>query len=93
MISRFPISYICNPVAGTLSSISGSGYAISATQQTPPAGTPVLLAQRITACTITYDQNVINQRVGVVSIKLGFSDATSATVVNLFQQIQVSNVP
>ena len=86
-----PISYICNPVAGTLSSISG--YAISAAQQTPPAGAPVLLAQRITACTITYDQNVINQRVGVVSIWLGFSDVTSATAVNLFQQVQVSNVP
>ena len=86
-----PISYICDPVAGTLSSISG--YAISAVQQTPPAGTAVLLAKRITACTITYDQNVINQRVGVVSIRLGFSDAVSATAANLFQQIQVSNVP
>ena len=52
-----------------------------------------LLAKRITACTITYDQNVINQRVGVVSIRLGFSDAVSATAANLFQQIQVSNVP
>jgi MSHA biogenesis protein MshO len=84
-----PISYICNPVAGTLSSISG--YAISAAQLTPPAGAPVLLAQRITACTITYD--VVDQRVSVISIRLGFSDVISATAVNLFQQIQVSNVP
>lgn len=86
-----PISYVCDPVAGTLTSISG--YAISAVQQKPPAGTSVLLATRITGCTITYDQNAINQRVGVVSIALGFSDVTSATAVNLFEQIQVSNVP
>ncbi len=86
-----PVSYVCDPGAGTLSRISG--YAITAAQQTPPAGTTALLARNITQCTITYDQNVINQRVGVVSIWLGFADATSATAVNLFQQVQVGNVP
>ena len=88
-----PVSYVCDatPGVGTLTRISG--YAISAAQQLPPVGASVLLAQNIGNCTITYDQNVINQRVGVVSIWLSFSDATSATAVNLFQQVQVSNVP
>ncbi len=88
-----PVSYVCDPAAGTLTRYSG--YAISATQPTPPAGAPVLLAllaQNITACTMTYDQNVINQRVGVVAIWLRIADP-NATAVNLFQQVQLSNVP
>jgi MSHA biogenesis protein MshO len=84
-----PISYVCDPGAGTLTRVTG--YAIAAAQPTPAGGN--LLAQNIGACTITYDQNVINQRVGVVSIWLSFTDVTSATNVNLFQQVQVSNVP
>ena len=86
-----PVTYECNPGLGILRRYSG--YAIAAAQPTPPGGTPVPLAQNIGNCTITYNQNVINQRIGVVSIWLGFSDATSATNVNLFQQVQVSNVP
>lgn len=88
-----PVSYVCDPPpgAGTLTRISG--YAIAAVQPTPPAGATALLARNITACTITYDQNVINQRVGVVSIWLSFADPAGGTAVNLFQQVQVSNVP
>ena len=88
-----PVSYVCDPGAGTLTRISG--YGIAAAQPAPPAGATVRLAQGIGAngCTITYNQNIINQRVGVVSIRLTFSDATSATNVNLFEEIQVSNVP
>lgn len=86
-----PITYICDPGANTLSRISG--YAISAAQPTPPAGAPVLLARRITGCTIVYDQNVINQRQGVVSMWLQMADPAGGGVVNLFQQVQVSNVP
>ncbi len=85
-----PVSYVCDPGAGTLSRVSG--YAIVASPQPTPSG-GTLLAKNIAACTITYSQNVINQRIGVVSMSLGFTDATSATNVNLFQQIQVSNVP
>jgi MSHA biogenesis protein MshO len=85
------VTYICDPGAGTVSRISA--YSIAAAQPMPPVGTTALLARNISACTITYDQNVINQRVGVVSIALGFADATSATAVNLFQQVQIGNVP
>ena len=70
-----------------------SGYAISAAQPTPPAGTSVLLAERVAACTIVYDQNVINQRQGVVSLSLRLAESAGGAAVNLFQQVQVSNVP
>jgi MSHA biogenesis protein MshO len=85
-----PVSYVCDPATGTLRRFAG--YAISAAQPTPPGGASVLLAQGITACTMTYDQNVINQRTGVVAIWLTFADP-NATAVSLFQQVQVSNVP
>lgn len=86
-----PVSYVCDPLGGTLRRISG--YAIAAAQPTPPAGTAARLAQNITACTITYNQNVVNQRAGIVAIALTFSDPGGGAAVSLFQQIQVSNVP
>lgn len=86
-----PITYVCNPITGTVTRISA--YAISAGQQTPPAGTNARLAQNITACTITYNQNVVNQRAGIVAVALTFADPAGGAAVNLFQQIQVSNVP
>ena len=86
-----PVSYVCDPATGTLRRISG--YPISPVQPTPPAGTDAMLARGITGCTITYDQNVINQRVGVVSIWLRFADPAGGTSANLFQQVQVSNEP
>jgi hypothetical protein len=51
------------------------------------------VAQGIAACTVTYDQNAINQRTGIVSLWLRFSDPAGGASVNLFQQVQVSNVP
>lgn len=86
-----PVSYVCDPAAATLRRISG--YAISAAQPTPPVGTAALLARGISGCTIVYDQNVINQRVGVVSMWLQFTEASGGTTANLFQQVQVSNEP
>jgi MSHA biogenesis protein MshO len=88
-----PVSYACDPGAGTLNRYSG--YAITAAQQTPPPGTPALLARGVTGCTIVYDQNVINQRQGVVSIWLRIAATADpgGGAVNLFQQVQVSNVP
>ena len=86
-----PVSYVCDPTAGTLRRISA--YSISAAQPMPPAGTSALLAQRVTGCTIVYDQNVINQRQGVVSMWLRMADSGGGSTVNLFQQVQVSNIP
>jgi MSHA biogenesis protein MshO len=86
-----PVTYVCDPAAGTLRRVSG--YAIAAAQATPPAGTAVLLGQGLTGCTMTYDQNVANQRIGLVSLWLQAADPGGGTTVRLFQQVQVSNVP
>ncbi|MES2563509.1 MAG: prepilin-type N-terminal cleavage/methylation domain-containing protein [Pseudomonadota bacterium] len=86
-----PVTFVCDPTAGTLSRISG--YAITAAQLTPPVGATALLAKGVTACTLTYDQNVINQRNGIVSIWLRLTDPGGGAIVSLFQQVQVSNLP
>ena len=88
------ISYVCDPVAGTLRRVPP--YPISAAQPAPVAGNGALLAQSIAGCTLAYDQgpiNVVNQRTGVVSIWLSFADPFGGAALNLFQQVQVSNVP
>jgi MSHA biogenesis protein MshO len=51
-----PVSYVCNPnpanpTAGTL--MRYSGYAITAAQAVPPAGTGALIAHDVSACTIS----------------------------------------
>lgn len=51
-----PVSYVCNanaanPAAGTL--MRYSGYAVSATQPVPPAGTGALIAHDVSACTLS----------------------------------------
>lgn len=84
-----PVSYVCDSAGGTVRRISG--YAISAVQPAPPAGTSVLLAQGITDCTVVYDP--VNERTGVASIWLRFADPSGAATVDLFQQVQVSNLP
>jgi MSHA biogenesis protein MshO len=86
-----PVTFVCDPAAGTLRRISG--YAITAAQPTPPAGAAALLAKGVTACTLTYDQNVINQRNGIVSIWLRLTDPGGGAIVSLFQQVHVSNLP
>lgn len=83
------VSYVCDPAAGSLQRISN--YAISAAQPAPPAGTSVLLSKGITACTVVYDR--VNERTGVISIWLRFADPSGGGRLDLFQQVQVSNVP
>jgi MSHA biogenesis protein MshO len=51
-----PVSYVCrpnaaNPAAGTLKRYAG--YAITAAQPVPPAGTGALIAHNVSACTIS----------------------------------------
>lgn len=84
-----PVTYACDPGAGVLQRVSG--YAISAAQPTPPAGSAALLARNVSGCSISYD--VVNQRQGVVSIWLRLADPAGGGTANLFQQVQVSNVP
>lgn len=84
-----PVTYACDPVAGTLTRFSG--YALAAVQPTPPAVAGAVLADNISACTFTYSGNVVAQRSGLVTAHLTISrDGES---VALYNATHVSNVP
>ncbi len=88
------VTYECNPDTGLLRRYSGYAL-VGAAQPTPPGVAPVLLADRVanraTACTMTYDANVANTRMGVVSMSLTLEEAGES--VTLLHQVHVSNVP
>ena len=88
------VTYECNPDIGVLRRYSGYAL-VGAAQPTPPGVVPVLLAQRVAnranACTMTYDANVANTRMGVVSMSLTLEEAGES--VTLLHQVHVSNVP
>lgn len=88
------VTYECNPDAGLLRRYSGYAL-VGAVQPTPPGVAPVLLADRVAnranACTMTYDANVANTRMGVVSMSLTLEEAGES--VTLLHQVHVSNVP
>ena len=88
------VTYECNPDAGVLRRYSGYAL-VGAAQPTPPGVAPVLLADRVAnranACTMTYDANVANTRMGVVSMSLTLEEAGES--VTLLHQVHVSNVP
>ena len=90
-----PVTYICDPVAQTLT--RQWGYAITAAQATPPAGGAAsLLAGGVTNCNFTYAPNAVAQRNGVVSIRLELTQVDPAGTperVTIFSQVHVSNVP
>lgn len=88
-----PVTYACNPAAGTLQRYGG--YAIAAIQPAPPGVAPALLASGVTACSIAYATGA-GARNGVVGISLTLTRtdaANNAESVNLFAQAHVVNSP
>jgi MSHA biogenesis protein MshO len=88
-----PVTYACDPTAGTLQRYGG--YAIAAAQPTPPAGAPALLASGVTACSIAYAAGA-GARNGLVSIELTLrrtDELGNAESVPLFAQAHVVNSP
>ncbi|MHB1053164.1 MAG: PulJ/GspJ family protein [Thiobacillus sp.] len=85
-----PVTYECNPVAGTLTRYWG--YALALTQPTPPAApaSSALLANRVSACNFTY-QSGVTERGGLVSMTLNISQADET--VRLHSNMQVGNQP
>ena len=85
-----PVSYVCDPGAGTLTRYWG--YAIAAGQPiTFPAATPkALLATSVSACSFEYQPGV-TERGGLVSMTLNLSQA--GETVRLYATTQVSNQP
>lgn len=85
-----PVTYRCDPAAGTLRRYSG--YAPTPAQVDIPAGAGVispLLANNISACLFTYQP--INQRFGLLSIRLTLTE--SGETVSLYSDVHVNNVP
>jgi MSHA biogenesis protein MshO len=93
-----PVTYFCNPDAtnGVLRRISG--YAEQAGQPTnvnaaplsdPPPVINARLATSVTACQFVY--TAVSQRTGSVAIRLEIS--RDGETVQLFQQVNINNVP
>jgi MSHA biogenesis protein MshO len=91
-----PVTYACDKANGTLTRYWG--YAISASQPTPPGGSTALLANNVNDCLFTYD-NVVsaaNMGAGLVSMWLklrALGSDGAAEDVNLYHAVHVNNVP
>lgn len=85
-----PVTYACDPVAGTLTRFWG--YAIAASQPMPPVApmSSALLANRVSACNFSYQPGV-TERGGLVSMTLSISQEDET--VRLYSNMQVGNQP
>lgn len=89
-IVAFPVTYECNPAAGTLTRYWN--YPIAAAQPTPPAGGGnALLANGVSACSFTFNPVVVAQRAGLVTLHLTVTRLDES--VRLYHAVHVSNVP
>lgn len=90
-IISYPVTYICDPGAGTLARVWD--YAIQSGQPTGfSAATPrALLAKDVSGCLFKYDAQAINQRAGQVSMWLQLTRSNEK--VSLYQEVHVSNAP
>ena len=83
-----PITYRCNLGNGVLQRYSG--YAIQVTQPNPPAVTPALVTQNVSACNFAYNPGSA-QRAGLLTISLELSDAGEQ--ITLLHQVHIDNIP
>lgn len=91
-----PVSYLCDPLSGTLTRYAG--YSIAASQsQRDSAGellgagaSSAVVANQVSACNMAYAPGT-SQRAGLVSLQLAASD--SGETISLLHQVHVNNVP
>lgn len=91
-----PVTYLCNPLAGTL--MRYSGYTIAASQGArathgdllAAGATASLMANRIASCAFTYTPGTA-ERAGLVSLR--FTVSAQGERVALVSQVHVDNVP
>lgn len=83
-----PVSYVCDPVAGTLTRYSG--YAISASQSASPGGSAAIMTRHLSACSFVYHPGT-PERAGLVTMRLQLAEEGEA--VTLMQQVHVENAP
>lgn len=83
-----PVTYRC--ANGTLTRHWGYGI-VSAQPDPPSGGSSAIIAEGITGCGFTYQQNVVNQSWGLVTMTLQMSRNNER--VTLIHEVHVSNVP
>jgi MSHA biogenesis protein MshO len=91
-----PVTYLCNPLAGTLTRYSG--YAIAASQSARDShgellgvgATASLMADKISACALTYTAGTA-ERAGLVSLEIAVQ--SQGETISLLSQVHVDNVP
>jgi MSHA biogenesis protein MshO len=91
-VVQTPVTYACNPVAGTLTRWQGYPYPAPPAQPIaqPAGGTASLLAANVSACTFTYTPGG-SQRTGMVTMHLTIT--VQGESVTLFSATHVNNVP
>jgi len=81
-----PVTYRCDLLNGQL--LRYEGYAITATQANPPAGTGHIQVNKLTDCLFTYLDGV-SSRLDLVSLRLTLTDSDES--VSLLHQVHVDN--
>ncbi|MFQ5659794.1 MAG: type II secretion system protein J [Gammaproteobacteria bacterium] len=92
-IVDMPVSFVCNPAAGTIT--RQADYAITTLQLPNPGPPGRLLADNVTQCTFKYDQGANSRNALLVAdITISATDTQgNPNRVRLIEQIQVPNVP
>lgn len=85
-----PVSYVCDPTAGTLTRYWN--YPVALTQPTSfTATSSALLASHVSACNFSYTQQVMTRQAGLVSVTLQLTESNET--VSLYAATHVSNAP
>ncbi len=82
------ITYACPSARGFM--YRYANYGINAAQPTPPAGTPIVMANQ-SRCDVSY--NIVDQRTGVLSIALTLFDSDGVESITLLREIHLDNTP
>jgi MSHA biogenesis protein MshO len=83
-----PVSYVCDPVAGTL--VRHSGYPIRTSQSSHPGGNSAIMTRHLAACAFDYHPGT-PERAGLVTLRLEL--AMEGEAITLFHQVHVENAP
>jgi len=87
-----PVSYVCDPAAGTLRRYSGYGAPTAAQPTSFGSGANTLLANRVKACSIIYAPGA-SQRLGQLTLwlQLENSEGDNPEQVSLYREVVVNN--
>lgn len=85
------VTYACPSARGVMR--RHANYGINSAQVTPPVGGTSAIMANNASCVVTYENNVANQRTGVLTIALTLFDSTGEESVTLLREIHLDNSP